>query len=273
MDLGSLLGDDARKQNKKSTSQDPLSDMLGELLGGDVQQGQPQPNTPPPGSDEVLGRLSGGESHVKGRGGVPQSGGVSGEGMPTGDIDLSSVLGSLLGGAASQGGMPQDTGGGSLSDVLGSLLGGADATAPNMSGRGADSMGGMLGGLLGSVLGGGMSGATPNMGTMGSASGLNSALSPLSNALADKLGISRETAMAVMAILVPVLLNKVMSSRQQQSGGAPIGSAGSASHRRSLTLTQGEQHEMIRQLSAQTGMDHQAAAQTLTQAIQVLGRQ
>jgi len=268
MDLGSLLGgltDDAQGQNKDNTNQEPISDLLDALLGGAAPQNAqpPQPATAPQNSnDEVLGRVSGGQSHVRGHRSATQGGGMSGDGMPAGDIDLGGLLGGLLGGAASQGGMPQDGSGNPMSDILGGLLGGADNPAPNMSGQNADPMGGMLGGLLGGLLGGG----SPNMGTTG---GLNSALSPLADVLADKLGISREVAMTAIAIIVPVLMNK-LASHAQQSGGLP---PGSTSHQRGLTLTEREQHELVRQLSAQTGMDHRAASNTLTQAIHVLGAQ
>lgn len=265
MDLGSLLGalsdQDPKKQGE---SGDPLSDMLGALLGG-ASQGSGQSNAPAQGGDEILGSLSGGvgDAPMLGESGAP-TGNVSAGGDP-----MSDLLGALLGGAGAQGGTtPASASGDPMSDLLGSLLGGG---APQAGGQGADAMGGMLGGLLGGMLGGGMSGASPNAGAVGGMGGMNAILAPLADLLSEKLGISREIAMAAMAILVPMLLNKLMSSGQQ-SGGDPLGGLGGM-QRQGFAFTPDEQNEMVQQLSAQTGLDADSSAYTLNQAMQVLGSQ
>ncbi len=214
-----------------------LGSLLGGLAGDDKAKGQ--------GGDEVLGKLSdsGGDAPMMGQGGAP-----------AGD-ELGDLLGSLLGGA---GGAPQGGAGDPMSDLLGSLLGGGGGL-PQMGGQANDPMAGMLGGLLGGLMGGGMSGGASPAGNMG---GINTALAPLANALADKLGIPRETAMAAMAIIVPMILNKLMSSGQGQGAPATQG----------LSFTADEQDEMIHQLTTQTGMDAKSAAYTLDQAVQVLGK-
>lgn len=214
-----------------------LGSLLGGLAGDDKAKGQ--------GGDEVLGKLSdsGGDAPMMGQGGAP-----------AGD-ELGDLLGSLLGGA---GGAPQGGAGDPMSDLLGSLLGGGGGS-PQMGGQANDPMAGMLGGLLGGLMGGGMSGGASPAGSMG---GINTALAPLANALADKLGIPRETAMAAMAIIVPMILNKLMSSGQGQGAPATQG----------LSFTADEQDEMIHQLTTQTGMDAKSAAYTLDQAVQVLGK-
>lgn len=214
-----------------------LGSLLGGLAGDDKAKGQ--------GGDEVLGKLSdsGGDAPMMGQGGAP-----------AGD-ELGDLLGSLLGGA---GGAPQGGAGDPMSDLLGSLLGGGGGS-PQMGGQANDPMAGMLGGLLGGLMGGGMSGGASPAGSMG---GINTALAPLANALADKLGIPRETAMAAMAIIVPMILNKLMSSDQGQGAPATQG----------LSFTADEQDEMIHQLTTQTGMDAKSAAYTLDQAVQVLGK-
>lgn len=243
MDLGSLLGGLDDPQGKDGASDDPLSDMLGALLGG-AQGDQPAQNLPRNDGDEVLGSLSGSMGNAPGAG---QGG------------DMGDLLGSLMGGAGGQGGA-----GGDMGDLLGSLLGGAGA-----QGAGGDPMAGMMGGLLGGLLGGGMGGASASAGAAGNMGGLNSALAPLANSLADKLGIPREMAMAALAIIVPMIMSKLMNSGQ---GGDPLGGTGSM-QRQGLTFTPDEQQEMVNQLTAQTGMDEKSAAYTLNQAVQVLGGQ
>ncbi len=261
MDLGSLLGglaDDAQGQGKGDPSQDQLADMLGALLGGAAPQGgQPQPNLPQQGGDQVLGSLSDGigDAPMIGGAGAPQGGGFpSGGGMPQGGDPLSDLLGGLMGGTGGQGGMPQ--GGGGLGDLLGGLMGGGGA----QGGQGGDPMGGLLGGLLGGMMGGGIGGASPQMGGAG---GMNSMLAPIADMLSEKLGISREIAMTALAVIVPIVMNKLMSGNQQ----------GGDMQRQGLSFSRDEQDEMIGQLTAQTGMDEQSAVATVNQTLAVLGSQ
>lgn len=225
-------------------SQD-LGGLLGEILGGLTGEHPPENNPPaasnPPkqGGDQVLGSLSGSSP-------AP----VSGQGHNTPSA-------------------PNPNMGGDLGGLLGSLFGGGSG-AGNMGGQGGDAMGGMLGGLLGGLMGGGGSGVG-NMGAMGGAE-MSSVLSPLADALSSKLGISREVALTALTILVPVILNKLMSG--QQSGGDPMGSLQKAIQSgQGLSVSPSEHDQMVSQLTSQTGLSHHEASQTLTQALNLLGGQ
>jgi len=212
---------------------DQIQDMLGALLGGSQPGGAPNQNAPQ--GDEVLGTLSGG------LGGTPMMGNADagGGGMPAGGADLSGLLGALMGGGADARGAP-----------------------------GADPMMGMLGGLLGGVMGGGAT----STGGAGTNPAMNAALAPLADMLAQKLNIPRDVAMAAMAIVVPMIMNKVMNSGRAP-GDDPLGGMGRSVQPQSLKFSREDQEQMVSQLSAQTGLDKQAAAQTLNEAVQVLGSQ
>lgn len=305
------MGKKSRRRNKplgegtnNAGEGENLGGLLGAILGGAAGNQAPQRNLPqhnvpaqntPPGGDEVLGRIS--DAPMMGQGNVPQGGNQPQSNDPLGDIlggmmgnaqggqggmpaggGLGDILGGILGGmGGAQGGMPsggmpsrsssQGSSGDPMSDLLGSILGGGGGAggAPNMGGQSGDPMGGLLGGLLGGMMGGG---AQSNMGASSGMGGLGSILSPLADTLAEKTGIPREIAMAAMTIIVPMLLNKLMNSGQA-SGGDVLGNI----QRQGINFTPDEQHEMVQQLSAQTGMDPHSASNTLSQAIQVLGSQ
>ena len=214
----------------------------------------------PQSGDEVLGTLSGGSNNApaQGQGNTPSV--PSTPASPENPMgDLGGLLGSLLGaveGGNTQGGAPA---GGDLGGLLGSILGGGASNTNSQSAN--DPLGGLLGGLFG---GGGQT----NMGAMGNASGLTSMLEPFADKLADKIGIPRETAMAVLTVVAPMVINKVMSSGQQS--GSPLGTS---MQREGLSFTPDEKHQMAREIASQTGLDHHAATTTLNQAIQVLSSQ
>lgn len=213
----------------------------------------------PKSGDEVLGSLSGAkDAPMMGQNNPPASPPPPSAPQPNEQDPIGGLLGSLLGGAGggAQGGAQP---GGDLGGLLGSLLGGG--AAPNTGGSNAqDPMGGLLGGLLGGMGGN----ASPNMGAMGNMSGLNSILAPLADKLADKAGIPRQTAEAVVAVIAPMIINKLMNSGQQ--GAASM-------QREGLTFTSGEKQEMVQQIASQTGLDHHAATNTLNQALQALTSQ
>lgn len=237
---------------QEQPSQD-LGGLLGAILGG-MTEGNAAENNPPPtnapspqGGDQVLGSLSGGigNAPVLGQNNPPQSApNPNTGGMPQGGGDpLSDLLGGLLGGSGAQGGMPQQS---------------------------QDPTGGLLGGLLGGLMGGGTS---SNMGAMSGAGGLGSVLAPFADTLSEKLGIPRDVALTAMTILVPMLLNKLMSSGQA-SGEDPLGSLQkSIQSGQGLQFSKSEHDEMVGQLVSQTGLSHREASQTLTQAMRVLGSQ
>lgn len=242
-----------RRQDNEPQDNAPsqnVGGLLGEILGGLTGE-QPAENNPPAasntpkqGGDQVLGSLSGSGNNAP----------VTGQPHNTPSA-------------------PNPNTGGDLGGLLGSLLGGGSGAA-NMGGQGGGDMGGLLGGLLGGLMGGGGSGAT-NMGAMGGAGGmggLNPVLSPLADALSQKLGISRDVAMTALTILVPVILNKLMSG--QQSGGDPMGSLQHAIQSgQGLSVSKSEHDQMVSQLTSQTGLSHHEASQTLTQALNLLGSQ
>lgn len=238
------------------------------------------PPTPAQGGDEVLGRLS--DAPMMGQGGSAPNNMPTGTGDPLSDLlggmmggqggqgnmpaggDLGSVLGGILGGMGdTQGGMPsrtssQGSSGDPMSDLLGSILGGGGAS--NVGGQSNDPLGSILGGMFG----GGQTGASGGMG------GLNSILSPLADAVSQKTGIPRDVAMTAMAIIVPMVINKLMSGGQENQGQALANLSSGSIPGQGLHFSSAEKQEMAQQLTAQTGMDQRDATQTLNQAIQVL---
>jgi hypothetical protein len=212
------------------------------------------------GGDEVLGTLSGGSKNAPatGQGSTPS---VPATPAPTENPmgDLGGLLGSILGGVEGNSTQGGTSAGGDLGGLLGSILGGGS------SNTGAQNSNDPLGGLLGGLFGGG---GQANMGAMGNASGLTSMLEPFADKLADKIGIPRETAMAVLTVVAPMVINKIMSSGQ--GTGSPLGTS---MQREGLSFTPEEKHEMAKQIASQTGLDHHAATNTLNQAIQVLSSQ
>lgn len=221
-----------------------LGSLLGALGQDPQEQGQGDSAQDPMAS--MLGALLGGME----QGGAPNQ-----DAPALGGDEVLGSLGSarsapMLGDAPASGGMPA---GGDLGGLLGALMGGGGQGA-----QGGDAMMGMLGGLLG-----GMGGAAPNAGAPGGMNtGMNAALAPLADMLADKLGIPREMAMAAMAIVVPMILGKLSGSGTDASGQGG-----------GLSFSRDEQEQMIGSLTQQTGMSSEQAAQTLNQAVQVLGGQ
>jgi hypothetical protein len=165
---------------------------------------------------------------------------------------LADLLGGLLGGSA-------DQGGGDAGDLLAGLLGASS------SGGGGD-----LGGLLGSVMGGG-----------GADTAVGSLLAPVTDQLAGKLGIPPETAQMVVMFAVSKLLSG------QARGGAAATRSGSAgegdfdlddlmahmSSDRGLDADYLQSTGMVDELSQQTGLDSDTAAQGLQEALEMLGGQ
>ncbi len=261
---------DSQEPQGENDTQD-LGGLLGEILGAVTEGNQPQnapapaPRHPVQGGDEVLGTLgAGSNAPILGQDNAPHSMPAPNAGdMPGGD--LGGLLGSILGGA-SAGGTAQD--GGDLGGLLGSILGGT-ATPSQTGGQTQDPMGGLLGGILGGMMGGGAS----NTSAMGGMGGMSGILSPLADVLSEKLGISREVAMTALTIVVPMVLNKLMSSGQQSEGDVLGNLQQSMASGQGLDFTKSEHAEMVNQLSAQTGLSHHEASQTLRSTIQVLGGQ
>lgn len=261
---GGTLG---RLDSGGTSGNDEVLGNLSDALNDAPVIGQRNPPAPAPNSgaggdlDDLLGGLFG-------TAGAQRQNPQGGSGDPLSDM-LGSLLGGGGGGMPSQSGMPgggtsRGSSGDPLSDLLGSLLGGGGGGMPSGgSGQANDPLGGLLGGLMGGMTGSGMGSGASNTG------GMNSILAPLADLLAAKTGISRDLALSVMAVVVPMVMSKIMQSGQAL-GNDPMLAMQSGE---SLNFTRNEQAEMVQQLSNQTGLDQQAAAQTLSQAIQVLGSQ
>jgi hypothetical protein len=181
------------------------------------------------------------------------SGAGSGSDQEGPDADqLADLLGGLLEGSAGQQG-------GDAGDLLVGLL------SASSSGGSGD-----LGGLLGAVMGGG-----------GTDSAVGSLLAPVTDQLAEKLGIPPETAQMIVMFVVSKLLSG------QARGGAAATRSGSASQddfdmddlMAHMSSDQGldadylQSTGMVDELSQQTGLDSDTAAQGLQEAFEMLGGQ
>jgi hypothetical protein len=175
------------------------------------------------------------------------SGAESGSDQAGPDADqLADLLGGLLGGSAGQQG-------GDAGDLLAGLLGGGS------SGGSGD-----FGGLLGAVMGGG-----------GAEAGVGSLLAPVTDQLAQKLGIPPETAQMVVVFVV----GKLLSGRMR--GGAAAGQGdvdlddllARMGGDRGLDADYLQSTGMVDELSQQAGLDSETAAKGLQEAFEMLGGQ
>ncbi len=143
-------------------------------------------------------------------------GGLMGGGGDAGG--LGDLLGALMGGAASGSSSP-DANMGGMADLLGGLMGG-DATPESAPSAGsAGGMGGLLGGLLGGggagglggLLGGLMGGGAADQMSFGGGSGGMSL--PFAGTLAEKLGISEQTANMLIMGAIGLLTSSMAKNR------------------------------------------------------------
>jgi len=266
--LSSLLNAAGSQSGSSQSGGDPLSALLGGLMGGGGAQGAQ-------GAD-ALGSLLGG---LMGGGGA--------QGAQQGAGDLSG----LMGGGGAQGAQ----GGG----VLGGLLGGSGAQSAQ---QGAGDLGGLMGGggaqgaqggdvlgsLLGGLLGGGVQGGQQ---TPTASAGISSHpfLAPIVNGLAKKLGLPPAIAEVVVSFALTQLLNSLMN---RASTGGATGMQSFAGSQRAGEGAGDLQMEDIsqrfqsglaidtkylrsaglsQQLADQTGLDQKTAAASLEQAFQLLG--
>ncbi len=261
--LAELLGNYASGGTRAGAGN--LGDLLGALMQGGAAAGQA--GAPAGGGlGDLLGQMAPG-------GGMPQqAGGGQTGGMPqSGDL-MGSLLGSLLGGGMqqSQGAPPMGTqqGAGGLGDVMGALLGGGMQSPAPYTGTpaGAPQGGVGVGDILGAVMGGGSPGI-----------GASPLLAPVSNLLAEKVGLPPVIAQAVVAFV----LAKLMSG---SGGGRPAGRTGlveegpgvqdllqhTSSGRRLDTSTLAATG-LPEELAQHTGMDVNTATQSLQHALELLG--
>jgi hypothetical protein len=234
--------------------------------------------------EDLLKSILGGAQAQPG-GQMQQSGGQS-----SGD-PLADLLGSILGGAT-QGGQQQGQGGLDLGGLLESILGGGaqpsepTPTQPSQGGEGLAGLGG-LGDLLKGILGGAMGGGST------SEAGLGSALAPLVNTLAEKLGLPPQIAQMV----VTFVLGKLLSGFAGQQGGGMIPAPQAVP--RGYQAPQPQQTQglnlddllqrmgsprgveasyiqatgMAEELAGYTGLDPAMATQSLVQAFNLMGGQ
>jgi hypothetical protein len=149
-------------------------------------------------------------------------------------------------------------------DPLGGLLGGQGSSGDlgallALGGAGAaGGQSGGLGDLLGGMLGGGGQ-------TDPSFLGNNAMANPLVDMLADKLGISRQTAGMIMSVAVPLIIGML---QKQSRGGSR--SVGAADLNELLDQDYLRSSGAVSQLASQSDLDEEAAAQNLQQAMAML---
>ena len=239
----------------------PLGDIVGNILGGDQKPaGTPKPTTPPPAQSEannpmgdILGQILGGSA--------PDPSASSS--MPAGNDPLGGILGSILGGGSS----PTSSGASAGNDPLGGILGGGNS--PTSSGASAGNN--PLGGILGSILGGGLGGGD----VLGAGAGAMAALilSPIADALAQKLGISKTIAMAVVAFAATKVIGSFMKKQGQPTNQlvdtdlVDRVKAGNASPQYLVNTG------MADEIAQQTGLDRDTAARSLQAAFTLVDEQ
>lgn len=167
-----------------------MGDDFMDLLSGE----DAKPQKDEKGMEDLLGGLMGG-------------GGTAG--------GLGDLLGALMGGAAAGSGS-SDANVGGMADILGGLMGG-DATPDSAQPAESGGLGGLLGGLLGGggglggLLGGLMGGGAADQMSFGGGSGGMSL--PFAGTLAEKLGISEQTANMLIMGAIGLLTSSMAKNR------------------------------------------------------------
>ena len=228
---------------EKSSMNDPLSGLLGALLGGHPAVQNQIQNTGQS-LDQVLA-------------GLPNA--TSSDGKPA-SSSFGDLLGTMLGGAPQSGDTPApNAGGDALGSILGSLLGGGmqQGSAPLQSAPGTSSD--PMSAILGSFLGGGMQGGTPNASALGG----NSFLAPIVDAIATKIGIPPQIAQTVVSFA----LTQLMSGQGDSQLAQMLGGTGNVSQK--YLRDSG----LVNELAQQTGLDTKTATKSLQQALQAFGTQ
>jgi hypothetical protein len=168
----------------------------------------------------------------------------------SGDL-IGGLLGSILGGQGQEGG-----------DDLGSLLGGSQGGGGDLGALLGGSSSGGIGDLLGGLLGGGSQSSPSFLGN-------NATANPLVDILADKLGVSKQTAGMIVSVAVPLVIGMLQKKSSEGSRGATR--SGSA-----ISLNELHDPDYLRssgavsQVASQTDMDEEEAAQRLQEAMDLL---
>lgn len=188
---------------------------------------------------------------------------------------LDDILNAFLGGGVSQKGQTPASDD-PLAEMLQGILGGAMGGGSGMGSSSGIGAGDPMGGLLESILGGGMgqtSGAQGGISGIGGATGMDSLLAPLADALAKKLGLPPEIAMMVVSFLGAKLLSGAQpgSTSKAKPGRSPAGRGAQALDLDSLLETMGNDKDMAKDLARQTGLDQATAERSLQEAIGMIG--
>jgi hypothetical protein len=198
--------------------------------------------------------------------------------------ELIDLLGSILGGQTTtpqQRGQQMPQQGADLSDLIGSILGGGQASRSSggiLEGiLGGGQAGGDLSGILGSILGG------SNMSN-------NAVLSPIIQALSERLGLPSGIAQAVVLFAVTTVIPALMRGLASKSGDSSpaqsralpsMGATADGLDLDDLLRRMGTHQELGRdylrssglaqQLASQTGLDPETATKSLQQTFLMLG--
>jgi hypothetical protein len=227
-----------------------MDDLLKALLGGTEPEEPPREASGEPQMDDLLKALLGGAE-------------PEGPSRETSADPLMSLLGGVLGG----GGSGQASSGGGLLDLL--LGGGAQqqAAAPQASSQ--EPAGGLTD-LLGAL------------GGAGSGGGASTLLQPILSGLVERLGLSPQLAQVVVSFVLGKLLTRAASastaSAMPATGGASAGldlssllgqmRSGEGVGTRSLGAP-----DISEELVQTTGMDHDLAAASIEEVLNMLGAQ
>ena len=236
-----------QSQQRPSQQSDPMSDLIGGLLGGGQSSGGGQADA----MAGMLGSLLGG--------GQSQSSGTSQQ-----SDAMSDMLGSLLGG----GGQSQTSGGQSdaMAGMLGNLLGGGQSqTSGQQSG-----LGGIMS-LLEMFTGSGQQSGFTQSSTM-SSNPMMGLIQPLVEPLAKKLKIPPQLAMIVVSfVLQKMLAHHPTSGRDSTQFDLDdlfnqVGTTGK------INPAMLQNSGMVEELSRATGMDQATAAKSLNTAFTMVGQ-
>lgn len=234
-------------QQRPSQQSDPMTDLIGGLLGDGQSSGSGQADA----MAGMLGSLLGG--------GQPQSSGTNQQ-----SDAMTDMLGSLLGGGGGQ----SQAGGGqadAMSGMLGSLLGGGQS---QMGGQ-QSGLGGVMSLLEMFTGAGGQSGFSQS--SMMGANPMMGLIQPLVEPLAKKLKIPPELAMIVVSfVLQKLLAHHPTSGRDSTQFDLDdlFKQVGSGKLDPNMIRNSG----MVEELSRATGMDQATAAKSLNTAFTMVGQ-
>jgi hypothetical protein len=140
-------------------------------------------------------------------------------------LDISSVLGAVLGGG---GGQSQQSGGGGLGDILGAVMGGGQSQGS----------GGGLGDILGAVMGGGQQQAAPSAGASILRHIFGGQEQRAAQGLGQATGLDGGGAGKLLAILAPIVM-QVLAQKTRQNNWSPEQLGGALGQQRQAVAQSG----------------------------------